>query len=279
MNINWESIKFDPVEKLYPLKPDPIEELFKKREREKALQHISKKNQSQTLKWFDKEIPNYHAGDFLDYFATKWEGRIKLPYVYVRGKAAEISQFVRICGVLRKLSYTNSDIKDYIDYYFKVASVEELKPDLLLTKINEYNIYRYRKLNGDIEAKKKFKVDLSTKEELAKLAEKEALEYYGRGYSDDKLNKLQYFVGLKWREQNLTKEELKKLDNWQEKNFDGKIIARLNKWKEEFQTHKKDFDLKKAFYYVEAKKEGKPVRLILEKYHATALLEKAKENK
>jgi len=271
-SIDWLAARFDPIEKLFPVKVDPIEEDIRKLRMQASLAKLSQAKVP--THWMDKDVEDWLATDFLEYFLFKWKDKVSFEYVLIQGRASGIADTKRLVDHLRSIKYTLQDVKDYIDFYFRVSAVETIELKLLLTKVNEYNVYRAKKQNGGtMESKKKFQTTQSTSDELAVLAEKQALEYYGRGWNDDKLTKVQYFVGLAWRSSKLGDTEKKYLIEWQKKKFSDEIVIRLAKWKLEFKQHKSTFDLRKAFYHVEAQREGKTLKQILEKYRAIDYLD------
>jgi hypothetical protein len=214
------------------------------------------------------------ASDFVRYFYKKYKQQTGL--LYAENWATDSRGFkMKIQDWFYSNGFQDDEIYRFIDWVFEKKSTPVLS---WMT----YDIPRYVQEKGLAKKKKlldeKKKVvtgEMSDKEkEIASLARKEALEYYGCGYFDEKLTREEYFVGLHWRIKNLSKVELKELKGHLQKKFsNGKypgMLEKLEEWRKEFYQIQ-DFDFEQEFYEVVAKRNGTTVDEIRRRFNVNRI--------
>lgn len=205
----------------------------------------------------------------LKYFMRKYLEYNKLTYPVSNWVREESFLKLKISDWFYKNGFEDEDIRKFIDWTFQ-------REDVPIVHYLPYRLGDYIRevLSKDPRPKRKEK-DLGEPktqkdEQLARLAEIEALEYYGRGYCDELLTKEQFFVGMKWRITNMKKEDLKSLKEWQKKKFSDKkyegVAERLEGWKSEYYDQAFGYNLMKNFYQVEAQRLGISEEEVKKKY-------------
>jgi len=197
------------------------------------------------------------APDFYKYFCKKYYEKNKITYPTVSFDKDCMFFKSKVMDWFYLNGYKDGDIFNFIDYCIEKEPL--LKASYLPWQITDYIRDVLSKRKDVVEPSEKQERVLTKKEiELAHLAEKEILEYYGQGYFDEQLTKEQYWVGLKWRITNMSRDDLKKLKAWQMNRYNNTkfagVVDRLEAWKKVFYMIDKTgvFDLMERFYAVES---------------------------
>jgi len=196
-----------------------------------------------------------------DYFKTKYKEHHNMSFPSA-SYAIDVSLLkTKVMDWFYENGYHLKDMIDFVDWCFKENQAKELS-------WLPYNLSKY--VSRVMIGKRTYAVTPRKQgktAEFKKLLLKETFEYYGSGFFDDKLNKKQYFLGLKWRKKKLNKEEIDRVEGWQKKRYGTQVVTKLQQWKKEFDEIETKLNFKEMFYELEAERNSRTVVEIKEYYN------------
>jgi hypothetical protein len=207
-------------------------------------------------------VSDWKSIDFINYWQKRFHAEFGFqPQVANRYRTANIFKMKVIDYFYDRV---NEEIRTFIDWVISTKQVKQARIEFIHYLINEYmeeKIGNKFKISSD---------EVQSSGDISRVSERATLEFYGTGFNDSDLSKEEYFVGLKWREENLSEENIKDIEKWHTRKFkhQPEILDKLRRWKEEYEKIKSEFNLMRQFYLLEAKKSGKSVAEVLRFYHA-----------